>query len=204
VTGRARRIGITGPIGCGKSQVARWLGELGAVTVDADAVAREVTAPGEPAHDAVLVWFGGDVTSPDGTLDRAALARIVFADPARLRELEAIVHPAVRPKILAAIDAADAAGASAVVIEAIKLIEGGLAELCDEVWLVSCDAATQRERLLARGTPAADADRRMSVQVGLEERVAPFATRVIDASGEAAGTRATIEALYRAALSSTA
>ena len=156
MTGRARRIGITGPIGCGKSQVARWLGELGAATVDADAVAREVTAPGEPAHDAVLARFGSAVTAADGTLDRAALARIVFADPARLRDLEAIVHPAVRPRILAAIDAADAAGAPAVVIEAIKLVEGGLAELCDEVWLVTCDAAAQRERLLGAG----DAGRR--------------------------------------------
>ena len=198
MTSRALRIGITGPIGCGKSQVARWLGELGAATVDADAVAREVTAPGEPAHDAVLERFGGDVTAPDGTLDRAALARIVFADPARLRELEAIVHPAVRPRILAAIDAADAAGAPAVVIEAIKLVEGGLAELCDEVWLVTCDAAAQRERLLARGTAAADADRRIAAQVGLEERVAPFATRVVDTSGDAGETRAAVEALFRA------
>jgi dephospho-CoA kinase len=198
VTGRARRIGITGPIGCGKSQVARWLGELGAATVDADAVAREVTAPGEPAHDAVLAWFGGDVTAPDGTLDRAALARIVFADPARLRELEAIVHPAVRPRILGAIDAADAAGAPAVVIEAIKLVEGGLAELCDEVWLVTCDGAAQRERLLARGMSPADADRRMGAQSGLVDRVAPVATRVVDASGEAPDTRALVEALFRA------
>jgi dephospho-CoA kinase len=199
VTGRARRIGITGPIGCGKSQVARWLGELGAVTVDADAVAREVTAPGQPAHDAVLARFGSAVTAADGTLDRAALARIVFADPAQLRDLEAIVHPAVRPRILAAIDAADAAGAPAVAIEAIKLVEGGLAALCDEVWLVTCDAAAQRERLLARGTPAADADRRIAAQAGLEDRVGPVATRVVDTSGEAAGTRELVEALFRAA-----
>jgi dephospho-CoA kinase len=114
------------------------------------------------------------------------------------------VHPAVRPRILAAIDAADAAGAPAVVIEAIKLVEGGLAELCDEVWLVTCDAAEQRERLLGRGTPAADADRRIAAQAGLAARVASVATRVIDASGDAGGTRSTIEALYRAALSSTA
>jgi dephospho-CoA kinase len=199
VTGRARRIGITGPIGCGKSQVARWLGKLGAATVDADTVAREVTAPGEPAHDAVLARFGSAVTATDGTLDRAALARIVFADPAELRDLEAIVHPAVRPRILAAIDAADAAGAPAVAIEAIKLVEGGLAELCDEVWLVACDAAAQRERLLARGTLAADADRRIEAQAGLSDRIAPVATRVVDTSGEPAVTRELVEALFRAA-----
>ncbi len=110
---RAVRIGITGPIGCGKSQVARWLADLGAAVVDADEVARAVTAPGEPAHDAVVSQFGPAVTTPDGSLDRAALARVVFADPDRLRELEAIVHPAVRPRILAAVDAADASGATA-------------------------------------------------------------------------------------------
>ena len=90
----------------------------------------------------------------DGTLDRAALGRIVFADPEALRDLEAIVHPAVRPRILAAIAAAEADAADAVVIEAIKLVEGGLAEVCDEVWLVICDAGVQRERLVARGSAA--------------------------------------------------
>ena len=87
----------------------------------------------------------------DGSLDRAALGRIVFADPAALRDLEAIVHPAVRPRILARIADAEANGAAAVVIEAIKLVEGGLAELCDEVWLVTCDPAVQRRRLVGRG-----------------------------------------------------
>jgi dephospho-CoA kinase len=201
---RAVRIGITGPIGCGKSQVARWLADLGAAVIDADNVARTVTAPGEPAHDAVVRQFGPAVTAPDGTLDRAALARVVFADPDRLRELEAIVHPAVRPRILAAVAGADAAGAPAVAIEAIKLVEGGLASLCDEVWLVTCDAGSQRERILARGTAPDDADRRIAAQAGLAGRPAPDATRVIDTSGDAAGTRETVEALFRAALSSSA
>src|SRR5437870_308144 len=115
------RIGLTGAIGCGKSTVAGWLGELGAFVVDADIVAREVVEPGEPALDAVVARFGPDVVRDDGSLDRAALGRIVFADPAALRDLEAIVHPAVRPRILAAVAAAERAGARAVVIEAIKL-----------------------------------------------------------------------------------
>ncbi|MFN8630332.1 MAG: dephospho-CoA kinase [Chloroflexota bacterium] len=122
---RALRIGITGPIGCGKSQVMRWLADLGAAAIDADAVAREVTAPGQPGHDAVVAHFGPAVAAPDGTLDRQALARLVFGDPAQLRDLEAIVHPLVRARILAALDAADRDGSPAIAVEAIKLVEGG-------------------------------------------------------------------------------
>lgn len=199
--GRAVRIGLTGPIGCGKSQVARWLAERGAVVIDADQVARAVTAPGEPAHDAVIRRFGPAVTAADGTLDRAALARLVFADEARLRQLEAIVHPAVRPRILEAIAAGDAAHAPAVVIEAIKLVEGGLATVCDEVWLVTCDGATQRARLLARGMASDDAERRIAAQAGLSDRLTSAATRILDTSGDAARTREAVEALFRAALS---
>ena len=125
---RAVRIGITGPIGCGKSTIARWLGERpGVVAIDADRVARDVLDPGEPALDAVIARFGHEFLGPDGELDRAALGRLVFTDPVALRDLEAIVHPAVRPRILAAIANADASGATAVIIEAIKLVEGGLA-----------------------------------------------------------------------------
>jgi len=191
---RTVRIGITGPIGCGKSQVTRWLAELGVAVIDADAVARQVTSPGHPAHDLVLRRFGPAVTGPDGTLDRAALGRLVFADPALLRELEAIVHPAVRPEILARIEAAERAGAPAVALEVIKLVEGGLAGICDEVWLVTCDPAVQRERLIARGTPPADADQRMAAQAGLVDRLRPAATWVLDTSSPAAETRSRVVA----------
>ena len=194
-------IGLTGPIGCGKSTIARWLGDRGAVVIDADAVARSVTAPGEPAHDEILARFGEAITAEDGTLDRAALAEIVFADASSLRALEAIVHPAVRPRIIAAIEAATADGALAVVIEAIKLVEGGLAELCDEVWLVTCRPDVQRDRLVARGVTPDDTDRRIAAQAGLDDRVRPRATRVIDASGSVAEVRAAALAALEAALS---
>jgi dephospho-CoA kinase len=202
-TGRPRPvlIGITGPIGCGKSTVAGWLGErAGVVVIDADSVAREVLDRGEPALDVVVARFGSDLLRQDGELDRAALGRIVFSDPPALRDLEAIVHPAVRPRILARIAAAEANDAQAVVIEAIKLVEGGLAEMCDEVWLVTCDPVVQRERLVGRGTSERDADQRIAAQSGFTERLRPSATRVIDTSTNVDATRHTVDDAFREAI----
>ena len=201
-TGRRRavRIGLTGPIGCGKSTVAGWLAARGAVAVDADVVAREVVEPGEPALAMVLRRFGDDLRAPDGSLDRAALGRIVFADPDALRDLEAIIHPAVRPRILAAVAAADLAAAPAVVIEAIRLVEGGLAALCDEVWLVTCSPDEQRARLAGRGVPADDAVRRIEVQGEIAARLGPAATRIIDAGGDRSVAETRVAEAYAAAL----
>ena len=190
------RIGITGPIGCGKSTVAGWLGELGAEVIDADAVAREVTGPGLPATESIATAGGPDLLREDGSLDRAALGRIVFADPIALARLEAIVHPAVRPVIVERIARADASGANAIVIEAIKLVEGRLAELCDEVWLVTCDPVDQLARILARGADRTDADARIAAQAGLTERLRPAATRVIDTSGPVEATRERVLAAW--------
>jgi len=197
---RTVRIGITGPIGCGKSQVAAWLGERGALVVDADKVARDVTAPGGRVHAAILRRFGAPVTGPDGTLDRAALGRIVFADPHALRDLESLVHPAVRPRILDAITAAEDYRHPAVVIEAIKLVEGGLAGLCDEVWLVACDPSVQVARLAGRGMAPDDAEQRIADWAGLADRLRQSATRVVDTSGTEALTRAGVDAAFEAAV----
>jgi dephospho-CoA kinase len=195
------RIGLTGPIGCGKSTVAGWLGEhQGVVVVDADAVARDVLAVGTSELAAVLARFGPSLAREDGSLDRAALGAIVFRDPAALRDLEAIVHPAVRVRILASLSAAQAGDASAVVIEAIKLVEGGLAELCDEVWLVTCQAEVQLERLLRRGSAPDDAAARIAAQGDLSGRLTSHATRVIDTSGGRAATHADVAAAFADAL----
>ncbi len=197
---RTVRIGITGPIGCGKSTVAGWLAARGAVAIDADAEARAVTAPGQPAHAAILERFGDAVRGPDGMLDRAALARLAFGEPAALQDLEAIVQPAVRPRILAAIATAEAAGVPAVVVEAIKLVEGGLAALCDEVWLVACTPEEQRARLAGRGVAADDAARRIRAQADSASRLAPVATRTLDTGGDVAAAEARVADAYAAAL----
>jgi dephospho-CoA kinase len=185
---RPLRIGITGPIGCGKSTVSRMLAELGAAVIDADEVARAVRQEPEIERQ-ILDRFG--------TADPASLARTVFADAAAMRDLEAIIHPAVRPRILAAIDAAEDRRAPAVVIEAIKLVESGLAASCDEVWLVTCDPSVQRGRLRDRGVTDEDAERRVAAQRHLRDRVEPVATRRIDTSGSFGDTRRQIEDAWR-------
>lgn len=197
---RALRIGLTGPIGCGKSTVAGWLAERGARVIDADRVARDVVEPGRPAFDAVVAAFGDGVVGADGALDRPALAARVFDDPEALARLEAIVHPAVRPAILEELRAADEAGVPIVVIEAIKLVEGGLARVCDEVWLVACGRDEQRRRLLGRGMAGEDAERRMRSQGDLATRLAPAATRLVDTDGPAQAVRQRVLAVLEAAL----
>lgn len=193
-------IGLTGPIGCGKSTVAGMLARLGGYRIDADAVARAATDPGEPALSAIRARFGAGVTLPDGTLDRAALARIVFSDAAALADLEAIIHPQVRARIRDLLESEAATTAPFVVVEAIKLVEGGLARACDEVWLVACDPATQHERLAGRGADLEDIERRIAAQGDLVARLTPAATRVVSTEGTIEEVRARVEEALAEAL----
>jgi dephospho-CoA kinase len=187
-------IGLTGPIGCGKSTVAAMLGELGGAVIDADALARDVTAPGEPALGAIRERFGDDVFERSGALDRSALGAVVFSDAAALRDLEAIVHPGVRRLVEERLDRVRHEGDPFVVIEAIKLVEGGLAARCDEVWLIECPADVQRERLAGRGMDAADIERRLAAQgTDLAERLSDHASRRFDTSGTQEDIRERVE-----------
>ena len=193
------KIGITGPIGCGKSTILGLLATDGALVIDADQVAREVTSPGSPVVAAIVAAFGTRVAGSDGGLDRAALAAIVFRDSAQLRRLEAITHPVVREQILAAIHDAEAAAVPIIAVEAIRLVEAGYPALLDETWLVTCDTQVQRERLVSRGLAAADAAARIAAQSSLAERARTVASRIIDTSGSMAETEAAVQAALAAA-----
>ncbi|MCZ2814656.1 dephospho-CoA kinase [Modestobacter sp. VKM Ac-2984] len=162
------RIGLTGGIGSGKSTVAALLAERGAVVVDADRLAREVVAPGTPGLAAIAEEFGPDVLAGDGALDRAALAAVVFADPAARARLDAIVHPRVRAR--AAELAAAAPPGSVVVQDVPLLVETGQAGSFDLVLVVETDPETRVARLVDRGLSAADARARIASQATDEER----------------------------------
>lgn len=186
-------IGLTGNIASGKSLVLARLGELGAHTVDADRVVHELQRPGQPVYAAIREAFGDGVIAPDGQLDRRALSAIVFSDPAALARLEALIHPAVRERIEGEIERA---AAPVVVIDAIKLFEGGLAARCDENWVVTCDPNIQLARLIAReGYSEVEARRRMDAQQPAALKVAQ-ADVVIDNSGTIGATRALVDAAW--------
>jgi dephospho-CoA kinase len=183
-------IGIIGPIGCGKSAIARWLGARGGWVIDADVLAREATGPGQPALAAIRARFGDEVFAADGSLDRTALAAVVFDHPAALTALEAIVHPTVGELVRQRLADARTAGARFVVLEAIKLVESGLAALCDEVWLVECSPDLQRARLAARGMDPTDVERRIAAQGDdLVRRLAPHASRRLCTDGSLDDTK---------------
>jgi dephospho-CoA kinase len=140
------------------------LAGLGGTLIDADALARDATAKGEPTLVPIRARFGDGVFAADRSLDRAALARLVFDDPEALEDLESIVHPAVRTRVHRELARTARSAPRFVVIEAIKLVEGGLAERCDEVWLIDCSPAAQRSRLRQRGVEQSDAEQRLRAQ----------------------------------------
>jgi dephospho-CoA kinase len=158
-------VGLTGNVASGKSTVAAGLAGYGAVVLDADRYAREAVAHGSPGLDAVVRRFGPAVLAPDGSLDRAALGRIVFADAAARRDLEAIVHPDVGRRRAAGLAAARAAGAKIVVSDIPLLYEAGLEGEFDVVVLVDAPAEARLQRLVdGRGLAEADARRVMAAQ----------------------------------------
>ncbi|QLH21107.1 dephospho-CoA kinase [Streptomyces sp. Rer75] len=175
------KLGLTGGIGAGKSEVSRILVSYGAVLIDSDRIAREVVEPGTPGLAAVVAEFGPGVLTADGRLDRPKLGGIVFNDPERLRALNAIVHPLVRDR--SAELQADA-GPEAVVVHDVPLLaENGLGSLYDLVLVVDATPETQLDRLVRlRGMTEDEARARMAAQATREERLA-VADVVIDNDG---------------------
>lgn len=172
------KVGLTGGIGAGKSEVSRLLVRLGAVLIDADLIAREVVAPGTPGLAAVVDAFGQDVLAPDGGLDRPKLGSIVFADPEKLAVLNSIVHPLVGARSR---ELESAAAEDAVVIHDVPLLaENALRPLYDLVVVVDASPETQLDRLVRlRGMTEADARARMAAQATREQRLG-IADVVID------------------------
>ena len=164
-------VGLTGGIGSGKSTVTGMLAERGAVVVDADRLARDAVAPGTAGFDAVRDRFGDAVIAPDGSLDRAALARIVFADDEARAALEAIVHPEVRRRIAESV-AAHAETDDVVVVDSPLLIETGAHEGFEVVVVVTAPIAERVARLAARGMSEDDVLARDAAQMPLEEKAA--------------------------------
>jgi dephospho-CoA kinase len=212
-------IGLTGNIACGKSTVVEMLRELGAHVVDADRVTHDLQRAGEPVYAQIVAAFGPTILAePGGPIDRKRLGAIVFADPAALRRLEQIVHPAVHARIEAWLDSLrlgakglrleeesksqvsslKAQVSSVAVIDAIKLLEAGWKPSCDAIWVVICPPEQQLARLVAtRGMSEAEARGRIAAQPPQAAKVAQ-ADVVIDNGGDIEDTRRQVEAAWRA------
>jgi dephospho-CoA kinase len=191
---RVLRVGLTGGIGAGKSEVSRRLVARGVVLIDGDAIAREVVRPGTPGLAAIAREFGAGVLLPDGTLDRPKLGRIVFGDAGRLAALNAITHPLIGRRSQELFDSAP--GDAIVVYDMPLLTEGNLASLHDVVIVVDVPVETQLERLVgSRGMTEADARARIAAQATREQRRA-IADHVIDNSGSLEDLDAQVDAVW--------
>jgi dephospho-CoA kinase len=187
-------IGLTGNIATGKSTVAKMLQELGATVIDADALVHELQRKGTATFDAIVAAYGSGILDRSGEIDRKALGAIVFADPAQLKVLEGILHPAVLIESMRRINEAPT---PVVVYEAIKLIEAGRVEMCNALWVVTARYEVQLERLKRdRGLSEAEARQRIDAQPPQSQKV-QRATVVIDNSGTLQETRQQVEVAFR-------
>ena len=140
-------VGVTGNIACGKSAVSNRLAELGATVLDADRLYHELIQPGMPLQNSLRERFGSRIIAPDGQIDRRELGAIVFSDPEALADLDRITHPVVVAETYRRIETGET---SVVVVDAVKLVESGISDRCDEAWLVLCRPDVQIERLMKR------------------------------------------------------
>ena len=194
-------VGLTGGIATGKSTVSEMFRQLGCEIIDADLLAREVVAPGEPALAQIADEFGRDVIQPDGALDRKKLGAIVFSDPARRKRLEQITHPAIRDRFLRRLADLEARGFAGVVLwDAPVMIESGGYKDMEKLVVVATDEATQTARLRGRDTiDAAEADRKIKSQMPVADK-AKLADYVIDNAGDRTATERQVSEVHAALL----
>lgn len=189
------RMGLTGGIASGKSAVAAMLREMGFPVIEADLVAHKLLEPGQAAHDEVLREFGTGLADASGMIDRAKLAAIVFADPAKIAKLNKIIHPRVEELVFRQFAEWERAGVrDAAFVEAALLVEAGIAQKLDGLVVAFCSPEQQLERLRARGMSEVEAKRRLAAQMPVHEKLR-YATERIDCSGTLAETRAQVRDL---------
>jgi dephospho-CoA kinase len=187
-------VGLTGGIGSGKSTVSRLLARRGAVIVDADAIVHELQAPGAPMLETLAERFGSDVIRADGSLDRAKLAEIAFADADAVKSLNGIVHPAVRAEMAARVGAH--AGTNEIVVLDVPLVTGKRPDGTSALVVVDTPVETAIERLVAqRGMTEADARARLGNQISREQRL-EMADRVIDNAGDLAALEQQVDDVW--------
>lgn len=189
-------IGLTGGIATGKTTVARFLEELGAVVIDADQLSRDVVAPGSSTLAKLVELFGPAVLAPDGTLDRQAMRGLVFGDQAKLKQLEALLHPAIKLLSEQRLADARASGAQVAVYMAPLLIEAGATDRVDEIWVVTLRPEVQLERLMARDRCSGEqAGQIIASQMPQVEKEG-YGVVVIDNSGSLEKTREQVRAAW--------
>lgn len=192
-TRRKHVVGLTGNIACGKSTVIRMLEELGAEALDGDAIAHQLMGPDSPLAEQIAAAFGPQTVREDRSINRPEVGKVVFSDPAKLQELEAIVWP---PVLQRKRDAIYQPGPDVLVLDAIKLFESGMADDCDEVWVVTAEREQQIARIIARNNvDRTEAERRIDAQPPQSEKVAK-ADVVIDNSGSLEETQAQVLAAW--------
>jgi dephospho-CoA kinase len=190
-----RVLGLTGGIGSGKSQVAQMFRDLGAEVIDADQLARDVVEPGQPALQEIASTFGQEVLLPDGRLDRGALARIIFSNPAARVKLNAITHPPIRERMEAEV-AARQSRPGLLILDIPLLYENDRMRAVEKVIVVWVDADTQEGRLRRRdGLGEEEARQRIAAQMPLDAK-RDRADLVIDNSGTLEATRRQVDAIY--------
>ena len=194
-------VGLTGGIATGKSTVSSMFRALGCEVIDADVLAREVVAPGEPALAQIADEFGREVLQPDGTLDRKKLGAIVFADPSRRKRLEQITHPAIALRFRERLDELEARGFAGIVLwDAPVMIESGGYKNMEKLVVVATDETTQCARLCARDSiDTVEAERKFGSQMPVAEK-AKLADYVIDNAGDRAATERQVREVHAALL----